>query len=231
MKKRLKKFLKKCNYCPIKFRYINKLYGKNKVFNILDVGCGNDSALYFKDWFPKADSYGLDNDNYNNSKKSFDIMKQFYNIDLVKNSLDIVPDNFFDVISMNHVVEHLPNSIAVVKNLSKKLKPEGQFYVEFPSTNSLSFPSAIGTLHFCDDDSHIRIYDIKDIANAMLESDIKIIKAGKVRDYLNMIIFFPRCVISQIKSWKKHKKLHVKDFLWHYFGFCHYVLGEKRKKQ
>lgn len=212
--------------CPTKLRYLYKDF-KNKKFNLLDVGCGNNSPTLFKKWFSNVRYFGVDKLIYNNSKKDLALMEKFFQLDLTKLKLDDIEDNFFDVIFMSHVIEHLPNGLEVLKRLMKKLKKNGAIYIEFPSTNSLSFPSARGTLHFCDDDTHVKLYDLKDISNVLLENNFKIIKAGKARDFFRIILFFlsfPLQIISLIK----HKKLTVRHGLWDTFGFSHFIYAKSK---
>jgi 2-polyprenyl-3-methyl-5-hydroxy-6-metoxy-1,4-benzoquinol methylase len=207
--------------CPTKLRYLYRDF-KNKKFNILDIGCGNNSPTLFKKWFPKANYFGIDKSIYNNTKKDLEIMQEFYQLDLTKLSFDSIEDNYFDVIFMSHVIEHLPNGLDVLKKLIKKLKKNGTIYIEFPSTNSLSFPSARGTLHFCDDETHIKLYDLKEISNLLLSNNFKIIKAGKARDLIRILLFFIS-IPYQIYSLLKHKKLTVKYGLWDLVGFSHFI--------
>jgi len=212
--------------CPTKLRYLYKDF-KNKNFKVLDIGCGNNSPTLFKKWFSKTKYYGVDQSIYNNSKKDIDAMEKFYQMDLTKLCFDSIEDNYFDVIFMSHVIEHLPNGLDVLNSLLKKLKKGGNIYIEFPSTNSLSFPSARGTLHFCDDDTHIKLYDIKDISNVLLDNNFKIIKAGKSRDFIRMLLFFISIPI-QIFSLIRHKKLTVKYGLWDIFGFSHFIYAKSK---
>ena len=66
--------------------------------------------------------------------------------------------------------------------LTAKLKPGGSIFVEYPSVRSLSLPSMPGTLNFCDDHSHVRVYDLKEVANVLLANGMLITKAGTRRD-------------------------------------------------
>jgi 2-polyprenyl-3-methyl-5-hydroxy-6-metoxy-1,4-benzoquinol methylase len=199
---------------------------KNKSFTLLDVGCGNHSVKKIKFWFPKASYFGLDRELYNIDKNDIALMEKFLLIDLTKDSLTTLEDNFFDVIIMSHVIEHLPNGDEVLQTLLQKLKSGGEIYIEFPSTKSLSLWSAQGTLNFCDDPTHIRIYDIKEIANILLKNRVKVIRAGIARDLLRTILF-PLTIPMQLYSLLKHKKLKVQFALWDFTGFGNYVYGKK----
>jgi len=216
-------------YCITKFK---KFYSefKNKEFNLLDVGCGNHSPSVTKKWFPRAHYFGIDKGIYNNSEEDLALMERFFSIDLTKTDLSDIPNNFFDLIICSHIIEHLPNSLDVIKDLSQKLKPKGKIYVEFPSVKSLGFPSAHGTLHFCDDNTHIRLYSIKDVANAFLESGICVKKAGTSRDILRAFLFL-FTLPYQLLFFIKHRKMNVKYGIWDFFGFAQFVYGEKQSNQ
>jgi len=58
---------------------------------VLDIGCGNHSALIMKQYYPKCEYYGLDKD-----KNDFKSMSGFYEIDLNEEpeKTDLLPNNF-----------------------------------------------------------------------------------------------------------------------------------------
>lgn len=83
---------------PFKFVTIDKYFTSSAV-TILDVGCGNHSASITKHYYPQSSYYGLDKcKNYHNNDDDFESMIQFFECDLVTDSLDNIPDNFFDII-------------------------------------------------------------------------------------------------------------------------------------
>lgn len=55
----------------------------------------------------------------------------------------------FDIITLFHVLEHFPDPIALLRQLSEKLKPGGQIIVEVPNSDD-----ALLTLYQCDAFSH-----------------------------------------------------------------------------
>ncbi len=207
---------------PVHLRKIYNLY-KDKKFSILDIGCGNHSASVTKKYFPECEYYGLDKETYNNSEYDFKLMNKFYRLDLENDSLVAIPDNFFDVVIMNHVIEHIVNGIEVVESLSKKIKKGGRIYIETPSVKSLSLPSQPGTLNFCDDKTHKKIYNLIDVVNALIKNNFKIIKAGTRRDKVG-IFFSPYFIAKRLI-----KKESLSGFsIWDITGFAWFIYAEKR---
>jgi trans-aconitate methyltransferase len=140
----------------------------HRQFVLLDVGCGNHGATKAKRFFPDCEYWGIDRELYETDEKDLSLTYRRFELDLDRDDLSSVPEQAFDVILASHVIEHLQNGIRVISALCGKLKPGGVIYIEFPSTRSLGLPSVPGTLNFCDDPTHIRIYDVKDVANALL---------------------------------------------------------------
>ncbi len=208
-----------------KFRFFYRTYA-NKNFKLLDVGCGGHSLAVTKRVFPHCEYYGLDKHFYDNEQADTHRMKKFYTIDLLDGDLSILPDNFFDIIIVSHVIEHLTNGLQIIENLCKKLNLGGGIYVEFPSERSLSFPSLPGTLHFCDDDTHIRLYSLIEVCNIILLQGLRIKKAGLRRDMFGIIIL-PIAFIYR----RYIKKIPYACVFWDLFGFSYYLYAEKKNLQ
>ncbi len=208
---------------PFRIKKISKLIDKSDI-KILDIGSGNHSATITKKWFPDCYYVGVDKDkNYNNSTLDNSIMDEFIELDLTQLNFDVIPDNSFDVIIMSHVIEHLLNGDKVLEGLMQKLKKDGIFYVEFPSENSIHFPSMRETLNFFDDSTHCRIYSLKEVCNIFLKSDFKVIKARKRRSLFNILVM-PAKIVLQLLT-----KAHVKaGVFWDLYGFADYVIARKR---
>lgn len=54
----------------------------------------------------------------------------------IAESLDSLPDNSFDVITMWHVLEHVPDLDAQIKTLKRLLKPDGAIVIAVPNYKS-----------------------------------------------------------------------------------------------
>lgn len=206
-----------------KFKALRRRFKAGDEFKVLDVGCGK-SAAKTKKYFRNSLYYGLDYmDSSRVAEDELKAMEQYYKIDLDKDNLSELSDNFFDAIILTHTIEHIKNGLSVVEDLGNKLKKNGIIYIEFPSVRSLSLPHMEGTLNFCDDPEHTRIYDIKEVANTLLAGNFKIIRAGTRRDLLKSVLT-PLTYLY----FKFIKRMPAAVSLWDICGFADYVLAEKK---
>jgi SAM-dependent methyltransferase len=199
---------------------------KHRPFKLLDVGCAHDSVLITKKWYPKCAYYGLDyTDAFLNADERA-VMVDFYKVDLENDNLSTVPDAFFDVIVMAHVVEHLRDGHRALALLAKKLAPNGHIYVEFPSVRSLALPRASKHgMHFSDDPTHVRVYTVAEIANTLLAAKMRIMKGGRRRDW-GRVALAPLTLPLQLWSLLTTGRLHGIG-LWDVMSFADFVYACK----
>lgn len=207
---------------PTRFRPFRKRF-RTVAFNFLDAGAGSHSASLTKQWFPLCNYYGIDRTRtYENDENDFKAMAGFYEMDLTRLEFSVIPDDYFDVLMMSHVIEHLPNGDQVIERLLSKLKKGGVIYIEFPSVRSTKFPSKKGTLNFYDDDTHCRLYSIQEVANILVKNRCTILKSGIRRDWVR-ILLMPLWIISS-----KIKLGYIAGgVFWDILGFADYVFAEK----
>ncbi|MEI9866646.1 MAG: class I SAM-dependent methyltransferase [Limisphaerales bacterium] len=101
---------------------------------VLDVGCGNGGFLHLMhqlgwsgtgvDFDPKA---------IENAQAKYGPALTLLNTDL---SQAHFPDNSFDVVTMSHVIEHVPNPAALLMEARRVLKPGGRLVVTTPNIQS-----------------------------------------------------------------------------------------------
>ncbi len=207
---------------PFRLKIIGK-YTDKKELKILDIGSGSHSSTITKKWLPKCHYTGVDRDvSYDNTAEDIQNMDEFFQLDLTELEYSAIPDDTYDVVIMSHVIEHLYNGDKVLQLLFKKLKKGGLFYIEFPCEASASFPSKKETLNFFDDDTHVRIWSIKEVANIFMDSSFNVKKAGKNRSWIN-IALMPIKIPLQLIT-----KGYVRGGVyWDAFGFADYLLAEK----
>ena len=192
---------------------------------MLDVGCGNNSPSITKKWFRYVEYHGIDLDDKYLSHEDKAAMKNFYKIDLEESNLDEIPETYFDVIIASHVIEHIDNGLDILSKLTKKLLPEGKLYIEYPSARSLNLPSVRGTLNFCDDQTHKRLYNIYEISNILLKNNLKIVRAGTRRDKI-AILLFPIIMLRRIFL---GQDLGGRG-LWDITGFAEFIYAKKASR-
>jgi len=100
---------------------------------ILDVGCGTGNFLRkMKKYNMKC--YGIEPNDFDkkNAKK--------HKLNIFHGTLTQAkyPDNYFDVITINHVLEHVNNPTRTLEELRRILKPNGTLIITVPQSNSLA---------------------------------------------------------------------------------------------
>lgn len=123
---KLKSFFYQKIYTPLPKEFIGK---------ILDIGCGNGMYLYNlknQGW----DVYGIDPSNHavNFATNELGLEK------VTQGFLEEIkyPDEFFDVITLNHVIEHLPDPNLTLKEIKRLLKRNGLFVITTPNFDCVS---------------------------------------------------------------------------------------------
>jgi 2-polyprenyl-3-methyl-5-hydroxy-6-metoxy-1,4-benzoquinol methylase len=101
--------------------------------NLLDIGSGSGQFLYEMKKFNMnvagVEPGNLDkagNKKYNLNIKNSDLISAKYQ------------ENFFDIITMNHVLEHLNNPNEVLLKINRIMKKKGVLIIGIPNTNSIS---------------------------------------------------------------------------------------------
>ncbi len=205
-----------------KYKFAKRFINQDNV-RVLEIGIGNDSPINLKKVFPYAEYYGVDKDlNYNLSEKSLNSIHKFYQADLEKDSLIEIPNNFFDYVIIAHVIEHIDNGEEIIKELTKKVKSGGGFYIEYPRKASAKFPSMKGTLNFYDDPTHKRFYEIDKLKEILAAEGFQIIKSGTKRD-VSRIVGIPFMILKSLVTLKYVRG----SVFWDLLGFAEFILGEK----
>ena len=106
------------------YNLINKFIAKGK---ILDVGCNGGFFLNFFDNDFEKHGTEVDQHAVEFAKKNFPELSK--NIIFKKFENSEYDNNFFDLIIMRGVVEHVSNPELYIKEVSKKLKKNGLFYI------------------------------------------------------------------------------------------------------
>lgn len=207
---------------PFKINIVQKYLSNKRPF-VLDVGAGSHSASIVKRWLPECHYTGIDiSREYDNDDADFKAMDEFYEMNLTKLEFDRIPENKYDLIIMSHVIEHLHNGDEVILGLLSKLKKGGIIYIELPSEKSIRFPSMRETLNFFDDETHCRIYSLKELCNLLMQEKLRILAVGTSRQITNILVM-PLKIILQLIT-KGYVRAGV---FWDLYGFADYVVAKK----
>jgi SAM-dependent methyltransferase len=220
----MRTFLTKWLYRMSYTRFYNVWrYAGTEKPRILDIGCGNNSAMKTKRAFPRAEYWGVDRCDYNNDEDSKKLIDNFLLCDVSTLAFGDLPKEHFHAVILSHVIEHLGNGEEVLGGLSFKIKPAGVIYVEFPAPRTTWYPHLLN-LNFRDDESHVRTYNPDEIA-ALLESrGFEVLKVG-TRKNLVRIFLAPFLLARALHA---HSGRYSGAFLYDLTGFANYVVARKR---
>ena len=138
---------------------------------LLDVGCGNCSFLelakssgwsvFGVDPDDKAIAHGL--------KEGFDVkqggIEQFEG-----------EENLFDVITINHVIEHVHDPVAVLKACHRLLKPTGQLWLETPNIDSFGHQLYMENWRGLEPPRHLVLFNSSSLNRALVDAGFSRIK-------------------------------------------------------
>lgn len=172
---------------------VNKLISSHhRKGRILDIGCGEYPYFLINTRF--HEKYGIDrlaNDGVlNNQKKESIFIKKY---DIEKNGLEFFGNEYFDVVTMLAVFEHLDTGSLpyIIKEIKRVLKFNGAFILTTPAAWSngilkvLSRLKLINTMLF---EEHKEFYDEKKISLALVEGGFskENIKFGNFELFMNI---------------------------------------------
>ena len=214
-------------HCPMKFRYVRSRL-TSAAPRILDIGCGNGSPTLTKRWFPGCHYAGADIQRYNLSDADVAAMDEFFPLGPDGSGYDAIPESSYDLVILNHVVEHMREPAPIVATLCAKLKAGGYFWIAFPSERSLRLPhSEDETLNFYDDPTHVTLPNMEEIVEVLRANGVNVIDAGRSREG------FWTSIADRFKLGKRIvRKWFTGKFsgrgMWYVMGFEDHVLGRKQ---
>lgn len=130
--KRNKNIFLRFLFSPLKFIMRGTVIIEN--LKLLDIGCGSGQFLYEMKILG-LDVYGIEPGKFDEtgSKK--------YNLHITKGILEYAKykKDFFDIITMNHVLEHINNPNETISEVKRVIKKDGPFILSVPNSNSLAF--------------------------------------------------------------------------------------------
>ena len=182
-----------------KYAYLKNL-PKNS--SVLDIGCGDCRRLRYRSYF-RGDlvHHGVD---IHPDRRCEGYLETFHVLDIGKDALPF-QEGFFDLVVLSHVIEHIPKRdfLFAVKEIVRVLKQGGYLYIEIPAEKTRRFTSAeklrrlslpVTTMNFYDDESHVSLYTIGELAGLLEEESLNVHSHGDIREpvkkYLSPVLLF-----------------------------------------
>lgn len=181
----------------LEVKVIKKLLKPNG--KILDVGCGNGSILSLckKQGF-RTFGVELSPDAIKNVRNSHgldiicgDIFEAGYN------------SNFFDVVTLYHVLEHLHEPLRTLKEIRRILKDQGFLVIQVPNIDSLQFKMFREKWFPIDTPRHLYHFSPKTINDFLNKAKLAVISINHFSIRCNSVAF----VSSLIPRWNPHTLL------------------------
>ncbi len=112
---------------------LSHLPRKKEQGRVLDIGCGSGGYLAF------LSTLGWDCHGVEPGANSRAYARETLGLTMYAGPLEACrfPDAFFDVVTMWHVIEHLPDPWASLREIRRILKPDGVFLLSTPNVQSL----------------------------------------------------------------------------------------------
>jgi len=109
--------------------YVQLISPLRKYNRILDVGAGRGSFLHL------CSQHGWNVWGVEADKESADFVLKEYGLQVFHGSLEEAryPDNFFDVVTLWNVLEHILDPGTTLKEVNRVLRPGGAMFVRFPN--------------------------------------------------------------------------------------------------
>jgi len=188
-------------------RYVRP--GNNSKLKILDIGCG--SGEFLANISPKIfDKYGQEINPHGQEEC------RHKDIAVISEELKDAGQkaDFFDVITMWHVLEHLDNPTRLLSEAHRILKSGGILIVATPNTDSLGFKFGRCNWFHLDSPRHLILYNRKSLT-------LILSKAGfKIERFKNMFYDFPLDLFWSLRDSR------LKYFFYLFYPFFKIISGE-----
>ncbi len=133
---------------------------------LLDLGCGDGSALERLRDLGWKELWGLDLDPIAVQRAR----QKGLNVQHGTLKSQAYPDGFYDVITMSHVVEHVPDPTELLHECRRVLKPRGRLVVYTPNLDSLGHQLFRGNWLPLDPPRHLHLFNRTTLAETVARS-------------------------------------------------------------
>jgi len=169
----------------------------------LDIGCGTGHFMLILKRLG-YETYGIEL-----SKKATKIGKEQFGLDIRNGTLldHKFPDNYFYLITMNHVLEHLHNPIEVLLEAKRILHPNGWIIIRTPNINSLGYKTFMEDWGPLETPRHLFLYSKNSLNTLTAITGLKMMKFHTLT--------WKACLYWSLSY--KLKKLNKHNIQGHYF--------------
>lgn len=180
-----------------RYEFIKELI-RNKIY--VDFGCGAGGVLN-RACDVAEQVYGIELEQSMCDALNAEGISCFSNIDL---ALESIPDKA-DVVSMFHVLEHIPNPIELLDKIKRLMSPEGIILIEIPNADDalLSLYDNNAFSDFTYWESHIYLYNNLTFRKLMEKMGLNIRFLGQVQRYplSNTLYWLSKGLPGGHKTW------------------------------
>lgn len=138
-------------------------------WTVLDIGCSNG---VFLDLFKETgwETWGVE------PSGSADVAKRKRH-KIIKNYFEKanLPKNYYDLVIMNHTLEHMENPSEVLSKIHKLLKPEGILFVDVPNAGGLGARILGKNWPYLLPEEHKHQFTRQSLTSLLEKSDFKVI--------------------------------------------------------
>lgn len=160
---------------------------QNSEVTLLDVGCGRGDFLV-RSQYCGYRAIGIDFD-----PETIDIANKRGLTAKVCEIQDLPEDIKYDVISLSHVIEHVKDPIAMLKEIQLRLKVGGYFYIATPNFNSAGRETFGKYWRGCDVPRHFQFFNMDQLESIL--KDVGFSRVERVYDLPQSI----NCIRSSLR--------------------------------
>lgn len=168
---------------------------------LLEIGCSHGAKL------EEMSEFGWETEGIEPNKKAADYSVNVRKLKVKNKNFPkdiILPNNYYDVVIMEMVIEHLHRPVESIQKISQTLKKGGQLIFSIPYFNGFEFKMFGRFSYGLHLPSHINFFNKNNIHILLVEnfSDIKFNFHGFDRDFIA-----PFTYLENEKGWKFFKKM------------------------
>ena len=140
---------------------------------VLDIGCATGDFLESMRWYG-WDAYGIEP-----SSRAAAYAREIRHLDVFTGTLEEAPyeDGSFDIVTLWHVLEHVPDPVGTLRRIRRLLKPDGLLVFAIPNSESYEASLFRGAWSGLDIPRHLFVFSPTSVETALKRSGFETIHA------------------------------------------------------